>query len=580
MDNASIAGLVFCRGYSAYTRSDRRGEVMFTTLFRRSLENPRTPLSHPDAWLIEAWGGGAAQSGVRVNATTALTYSPVWRAVNLISRDVAKLPLVVYRRLGSGKEKDPAHPAFPLLRYKPHRELTSFPFRMTITANALLWGNGYALIERDGGARPVGLFLLNPEDTAPDRDPISNEIFYKTKVLGRDFEFARENILHIRGLGNGLHGMSVIAKARETFGLGIAARDYGSVFFKNNARPGMVLEHPGTMSDEAVARLKQSWQETQGGLTNAHKIAILEEGMKANPFSMSNEDAQFLGTREFEIREVANWFGVPPHKLGDTTRTAFASLEQENQSYLDDALDPWLVNWEMECWDKLLTERQKLNDTHVVEFTRHALVRANIKDRGDFYNQALQSGWMNRDEVRARENMNPIPDGEGEKFFMPLNMGRTGEEEEPQGDPSAPPAPTTPPPTENERSLEHTRNERDLLAEVFSRMAKRLSKNARRISKKPDDFIPWIEEEMDREHRAIVLSSFETISRILSIDTECAADEIFRRYNESLMEITDCRPTELYKIVKLVTDKLEKTMPIEAAERLLESRNGKAFCTD
>lgn len=166
------------------------------------------------------------------------------------------------------------------------------------------------------------------------------------------------------------------------------------------------------------------------GLTQAHRTAILEEGMKLNAFSVTPADAELLKEREFEIREVAAWFGVPAHKLGDTTRTSFASLEQENQSYLNQSLDPWLVKFEMQARDKLLTERQKQADSHVVEFLRAALVQVDMTARFAGYSSGLNAGWMNVDEVRERENLNPLPDGAGQNFWRPANVVVVGEDVE------------------------------------------------------------------------------------------------------------------------------------------------------
>lgn len=404
---------------------------------RASLENPSTPLSNPDEWLYEALGARKSASGVRVNRETALTYAAVWRGTNLISRDVGKLPLVIYKRQGEGKARAPEHAAYNLLRRKPNQYMTAFVFRQTLQAHVLLRGNGYAYIFRRGDGTPLELLPLNPDSTYPVRE--NGVLMYITEISltvqgqtgGAPVVQLRKlpaaDVLHIKGLSfDGLIGYDVITKARESLGLGIAMEEFGSRFFRNNAKPSVVIEHPGKLTDQAAKKLREQWNSIHSGLENAHKTAVLEEGMKLKEFSIAARNAQLIESRQFQIREVANWFGVPPHKLGDTTRTAFASLEQENQSYLDDALDPWLVNWEEECWDKLLTEEEKAGDTHVIEFMRHALVRANLADRGIFYSAALSAGWISRDEVRARENLNPIPDGQGQVFLFPLNMAPNG----------------------------------------------------------------------------------------------------------------------------------------------------------
>lgn len=398
---------------------------------RRSMENPSHPLL-PDDW-GECETSSKSASGVRVNRETALCYSPFWRAVNLVSRDVAKLPLYIYRRNGAGKERATDHPSYKLLRWKPNAEMTAFVFKQTITSHVLMYGNGYAYIMRNGAGDGEELMPLSPESTYPIR--ANGVLFYVTEFTFNGRRETRKlpasDVLHIKGLGfDGLQGYSVITKMKEALGLGYGAHQYGTRYFKNNARPGVIIEHPKSLTLQAAQRLRESWNSMHQGIENAHKVAVLEEGAKVSLFGANARDAMLTDVMKFGLVDVANFFHLPVHKVGGEGRTAFASLEQENQSYLDDALDPWLVNWEEECRDKLLREREKDTDSHAVEFMRQALIRADMAARGSFYQTAVQTGWMSRDEVRARENDNPIPDGEGSKFFIPLNMKLTGEEDD------------------------------------------------------------------------------------------------------------------------------------------------------
>ena len=239
--------------------------------------------------------------------------------------------------------------------------MTAFTFRQTLQSHALIHGNGYAYIFRDANAGPTDMLVLDPEYVTPIKE--DGRLLYLVTNMQlpdgqtRDRKILPENILHIRGLSHtGLVGYSVVDILRESLGLGLAAQKYGSVFFKNNARPSMVIEMPGQLRDtEAVSRLRDSWGKIHEGIDNSNKPAILENQASVKNLSFSNEDAQFLQTREFEIRQVANIIGVPPHKIGDPTRTSHSSLESENQAYLQDSLDPWLCNWEKECEDKILT---------------------------------------------------------------------------------------------------------------------------------------------------------------------------------------------------------------------------------
>lgn len=395
----------------------------------RSIENPNEPLYDPKNWLAEAFGAEESAAGVRINAEKALTYAPWWRGINLLSSDVGKLPLLVYRRNGPGKERDPQHQAYRLLRYRVNNELMSaFTFKQTLTSHALSHGNGYAWILRSGDARPQELIVLNPLDVIPFRE--NGRFWYGVRV---GVEWRRINptdIFHIKGLSpDGMRGYSVYAKARESLGEGLAAQEYGSRFFSNGARPSVVIEVPNGMSDDAQRSFLKQWERMHTGLESSHRTAILTNGAKVNGFSVNARDSQLHEIRKFNLVDIANWIGVPVHKVGGEGRTAYSSLEQENQAYLDESLDPWLVRWEDECREKLLTEEQKERDTHTVEFLRQALVRADIVARYTAHNIAVRGGWENRDEVRNSENKGPLPDGEGQKFFAPLELQVVGEDQ-------------------------------------------------------------------------------------------------------------------------------------------------------
>lgn len=401
---------------------------------RRSIENPNTPLSNPDDWLYDAFGAQKSSSGVRVSANSALRYAPWWRGINVVSRDVAKLPLLVYRRAGAGKERDVRHPSFRLLRHRSNDELLSaFMFKQTLQAHAMSWGNGYAWIRRDGNATPLELIVLAPYDVIPLRE--NGRLWYAINVEGVWRRESPANVLHIKGLSaDGLVGYSVFQKAADSLGEGMAAQQYGSRFFRNAARPSVVIEVPGNMTAEAQGEFRRQWDALHSGVDASHRTAILTNSAKVHPFSMNARESQLEQLRRFSLTEVASWIGVPVHKVGGEGRTSFSSLEQENQAYLDESLDPWLVNWEEECREKLLTEREKRDDTHVIEFMRQALVRADLATRGNYYQMAIRGGWMSRDDVRSRENMNPLPDDEGGKFFAPLELQVIGEDQPPEVD--------------------------------------------------------------------------------------------------------------------------------------------------
>ena len=181
----------------------------------------------------------------------------------------------------------------------------------------------------------------------------------------------------------------------------------------------MLLRHPGKLSPEARKNIRDSWERIYSGLDNAHKTAILEEGLDAVPLTINARDSQLLESKQFSLIDVANILNLPPSRLGANVATSYGSLEQENQNLLDDAIDPWLVAWEEECEAKLLTRRERVKRTHMIAFDRFPLVRADLQQRGEFYTKALASGWMSFDEVRGREGINPMPGGLGRVYARP-----------------------------------------------------------------------------------------------------------------------------------------------------------------
>lgn len=474
----------------------------------RSLENPGFPLSAAleDDTLCEALGMSRSASGLRVSSQTALTYAAVWRAIHLVSSALAKMPLNVLMRVGANKDRDITHPAYYLVKRKPNEFTTAFLFKQTLQAHVLIHGNAYAFIERNGDADPTALLILSPTDTYPVR--AGGQLWYVTTVNGEPHKLAAANVLHIKGLGfDGMLGYSVIAKARESLALGMAASKFGLHFFKNGVRASGILMYPGKMKPDAVDHLRHNWEKMQTGLSNAARLIILQDGVKFQQLTIPPNEAQFLETRQHEVRDVANWFGVPSHKLGDKEGQAYNSLEQENQSWLDDSIDPWAVNWEEELSDKLLTEKEKRADSHYCAFERKALVRADMTARGAFYEKALKNRWMLPDEVRAREDMNPLPNGDGQKL-LPLPNESIKPEQKMRAVASA------------------------FCADAVTRMVKRVATHARRAAASPEKFERWLAAEL-ADHRAPVAAALapgcDDPARACA-----AADELLARLAQAL----------------------------------------------
>ena len=364
---------------------------------------------------------GGTTSGKAVNERTAMQTSAVYACVRILAESVAGLPLHVYERTANGsKSTKPSHPLYQLLHDEPNREMTSFVFRETLMSHLLLWGNAYAQIIRDGRGFPIALYPLLPDRMAVDRNEIG-ELVYTYQSDKGQVKLRRENVLHIPGLGfDGLIGYSPIAMAKNAVGLALATEDYGAAFFANGANPGGVLEHPGVIKPEQADRLRESWQSQFGG-ANAHKVAVLEEGLKFHQMSIPPEQAQFLETRKFQINEIARIFRVPPHMVGDLEKSSFSNIEQQSLEFVKYTLDPWVVRWEQSLQQALILPSEKA--TIFIKFNLDGLLRGDYQSRMQGYSTGIQNGFMSVNDVRGLEDMNLLTAEEGgDLHFVNGNM--------------------------------------------------------------------------------------------------------------------------------------------------------------
>jgi HK97 family phage portal protein len=414
------------------------------------------PLTLKDPELARklGWNGGPTASGVSVNEGNALTYAAVWRAVSLISSQAASLPLILYKRLpNGGKERFTSHQTYRLLHDEPNPEMSSMVMRETMTAHCLTWGNCFAEIERDVLGRPIALWPLLPNMVRPYRDQ-AKRLFYSASAPGvPDVDIPAADMIHVHGLGfDGLLGYSVIHMARESLGLGLAAQKFGATFFGNGSTFGGVLQHPKTLVGTARENIIKSVEARHAGVERAHRFLILEEGMTYQKLGIAPNDAQFLETRQFEITEVARWFGVPPHKLHDLTRATFSNIESENIQFVVDCLQLWLIRWEQELNRKLISRSER--NIQFVEHLVEGLLRGDSAARGAFYREMFNIGAVSIDEIRERENLNPIGAANGgDVHWVPLNMAPSDLAMQPKPEP-APPAPPQDGPLTNGRAGE------------------------------------------------------------------------------------------------------------------------------
>lgn len=353
----------------------------------------------------------ARHAGVYVDHDIALTFSAVYRAIAYISQTIALLPWDVLLETSDKTRKLPNHAAWSLLRKRANPEISAFSFRETILAHALAWGNGYAEIERDLGGRPIALWPIAPNRVEPRRAE-SGEIVYLVWNYGAErTEIPAYDMFHLHGLGfDGLIGYSVISLAARTIGLGIASESYASDFFANGAISTGALKHPKNLSKDAQERLRENLNATIQGSGKRFNIPIFEEGMEWIDMMVKPEDAQLILTRQFQITDVARWFGLPPHKLADLMRATFSNIEEQNLEVHNDAHMPWIVRLEQEADYKLISSRERGVRT---KLNPRGLLRGKDKDRAEYYKLMADYGFYTINEVRRYEDLDPIgPDGD------------------------------------------------------------------------------------------------------------------------------------------------------------------------
>jgi HK97 family phage portal protein len=370
----------------------------------------------PDRWYAgeSAWFGHTA-AGVAVTPEQSLTCATVAACVRLLATSVASLPCYVYRDAGRAKLKAPEYQLWPILLEQPNEYQTAFNFWQHVMVHCLLEGNLYVYVQRDSQGDVEALWPLRRGTVVVEVDdgvPKYHYVWGGTKQV-----FESREILHFKNLSlNGFVGMSTLQMAREGIGAALAEQNHAASLFRNRARPGVVLKYPQTMNQAQREQFRKSFDEGFAGALNSGRTFVLEGGMDIASVGFSSEDAQFLESREFSVREVARWFGVPAHMVGDITKTSYASSEVEMLSFLTHSLRPWLVNLESEVNYKLFPERTNF----FARFDASAISRAAMQERYTAYSQALTAGWMTVADVREAESL-PFIEGT-DKLLRPANM--------------------------------------------------------------------------------------------------------------------------------------------------------------
>lgn len=430
-------------------------------ILERKFIAKRSGTSSPSQWLIDwAHGGAATASGIHVNESSALKYTPFWAAVRIISGTIAHLPFIVYRRLpdNAGKDRNQDHPVYNLMHDRPNEYMDALTFIETRQAHVLTYGNGYAEIQRDGSGRPIALWPLLPNFT--ERKIKDGVPYYEIDTLSGETVYLPDyNVLHIKGLGfDGYTGYNVVSYHKEAIAYGMAVKEYGARFFGNDASPGGTLETPAALSDTAFKHVKESWLDAQKGLSNAHRMQILEEGLKFNPIGIDPAKAQALEVQKWTVDDCSRIFQIPPHKLGSMEFSKYNNVEQLQLDFVSTTMLYWFRKWELECNHKLFmpAEQGKL----FCEILVDGLLRGDITSRYAAYNIGRNAGFLSPDDIREKENMNPLPDGKGKIYLQPLNMVEAG----------TPPAKPDPAPDDEEEDDSVRTAHRDLIDSAWGRV--------------------------------------------------------------------------------------------------------------
>ena len=398
---------------------------MFDWLKRHFVKNiTQDPSYSLEDWANEIYGAGD-ESSIDVNYTSALGIPPLWRAVNIVANDVGRLRCRVYQRLADNeRERATDHPSYSLVNRKCGI-CNAFQFRRTLTLHAQLHGNGFARIRRNARGEPVSLEILPP---APLTYPVietttrGERVAVVTHIGGKQRALSIDDVIHIPGLSyDGVSGLSIIDVLESSLKGAIATQRYTTLYYEQGGSVKGYLKVPNILKQEQADDLRTNWGRLAEGMSNVGKIAIAHGGAEYVELKANASDAQLLPAKQFSIIDISNITGVRPHDLGDQTRAGYNSLEQENQSHADRCIEPWLVTWELEYMDKLLTESQKETDSHYIEFDRRGLIRHSLTELAEADRKYREMGKYSVNDLRRRDNEESVPGGD--LYHVPDNWG-------------------------------------------------------------------------------------------------------------------------------------------------------------
>lgn len=387
-------------------------------ILQRSSQAP-VSLANPSEWMYSMFGP-KTKSGVSVNSESILTHVAFYACAKVLGESLACLPLGLFRKDKNGNVEEMVNDQrHRLVNSEPSDLYTSFSFRVTAMLHLCVDGNFYAEIIRNGIGRPVELIICdNPAACTPFIDK-NRQLWYK--LCHKEQLVPAANVLHVKGLSSdGLKGKSPLQLFRENVGMGLATTYAQSSLWKNGTLSTGYLKHPLKLTADQVSDMRAMWADKYAGTDNAGKPMILENGMEYVPLTLKPADALFIETTKLSKEDMASIHRMPPHKIGLMERSTNNNIEHQGLEFVTDTMYPHAKNFEQEYNRKLLFPSEKGD-----MFYRHnmdALMRPDSKSRAEFMVKMFGIGAMSSDEVRAMNNMNPIPGGHGQKYMIPLNM--------------------------------------------------------------------------------------------------------------------------------------------------------------
>jgi len=468
-------------------------------------------------------GRERSESGEIITVEGSLSISAVLACITIIVEDLSSVPLILYQRKTKGRDRAWQSPYYRLMHDRPNSEHTAMVFREIMLGHMLGWGNFYGQMIWNSAGEVTDIWPLRPDRMSVER-VAGQRIFRYNTTDGKQRNFLSESILHLPAFGfNGLTGLSRVAMARNAIGLAKSAEKFGSKFYQNDARPGVVYQSPAKFSDTAYNHLHDSLIAEYQGVDNSHNPMILEEGLTIKEIGIPPEDAQFLETRRFQVAEIARFFRVPLHMIGEVTgSTSWGSgIDSQEQGYINHTLRPWAIRIEQGLDQQLLLEADR--GTQYFEHLFDALLRGDVATRNNSYVQAITNGWMSPNEVRSRENLSPY-DG-GDEFRRPLNMTSAT---------ALTPASSAKAAQANVRALE------PLFQEATERVVRREMNDLRGAVKRTlgkgqkNEFQAWADSFYGSDHPAFIKKNFAPVLaaqlRLFGVDDGELLDGYFEQY--------------------------------------------------